>query len=290
MSVSLDSTVITEIADNTCSTQLHIDLTCFPRHDLDDLKHPISDYLDLLQTAFKTNRTVQSLSFNLHYDDIGCITPKLAATLLIILPLCPSITHLNLQRCHLGLAFACALAKLLSTHHTLRHLDLEDNDLSDVGGVALAESLKMNTSLSYLNLDYNQLSDITALAIATALKYNHTLGRIDFGYHDLDSRSLKLRRTPADGHNTITETGAKAFLALLAAHHTLQNIHFNSEVPLALYNEIKQKISKKIQTKLQEALNPYLHKEPMQLIFSYTKHAYCLEQTDLQTKKQKCNP
>jgi len=273
MSVSPDSTLITDIADNTCPTHLHIQLHNDERRWIEPIRS-LEDYFIALEKAFHTNHTVQSLSLNLYYEDIPYVGPKLAALILILLKTCPNIIYLKLQRCGLGSDFGCQLAAVLAQHQTLYTLNLDDNNLTDTAGIALAESLKSNTSLHHLDLDYNQLSDITAIAMVNALQSNTTLQRLDFGYPEMDSRALQLRRIPSNGYNTITSTGANAFLTLLNTHHTLQSIHFNSDVPAELYIMIREKMAEKLRAALHKTLDQYLTQDPIQLIFSFTTSIY----------------
>lgn len=102
-------------------------------------------------------------------------------------------------------AFVCTVASSLRhfKNASLRELDLRTNRLSDAGGVALGAALGTTPSppLQLIDLRENRLGDPAACALGGALRVNCEL------------RVLRL------GSNSITDEGAIAIGAALAANH-----------------------------------------------------------------------
>jgi Ran GTPase-activating protein (RanGAP) involved in mRNA processing and transport len=92
----------------------------------------------------------------------------------------PTLTKLELRRCHLGRDVARLLWMALCNTPNLQSLDLESNELGSAGLAKLAPALYHNTSIEVLHISSNGLSDMeSAEILQRILQSNQKITTLD---------------------------------------------------------------------------------------------------------------
>ena len=133
-------------------------------------------------------------------------------------------TLVNLNLSHTGIATsdpdtARSLMKMLQVNKSLTHLDLSKNKLSDLGDYSIFEGLQYNTTLVNLNLSHTGtmvLSPDTALSLTKMLQEKKSLKHLDLSH--------TLRYLDLLGVTFITDSTAEHIAEALEFNCTLQTL------------------------------------------------------------------
>ncbi|KAL0250901.1 hypothetical protein GEMRC1_000115 [Eukaryota sp. GEM-RC1] len=139
------------------------------------------------------------------------VHPSISMTLIELLRVNNSVTHINLRYNSIGDEGAIALAETLKVNTGLTSLVLSRNFIGDEGVKALADALKVNKVLKSLDLFNNLVSAEGARALAEALKVNVVLTHINLS------------------HNTFGTEGARALAEALKVNATLTSIQMGGK-------------------------------------------------------------
>jgi len=110
-------------------------------------------------------------------------------TILDIMSINPTITHLDLSFNYINNDGTFYLAEMISRNTTIKNLILERNCIEDVGCEAIATALEKNSTLKHLSLASNIIETDGLLALTSSLLSNNTLTTLDVrnNIFDIDS-------------------------------------------------------------------------------------------------------